>query len=120
MLSANYSPGYSGDIGIRLTAYKGLASGRKLGDEFLFKMRQTYGTEENTERYRRAGELGKKKGGYTASQIAIAWVLNRNYPICAVCGAHTIEGLRSCFAATAVEITQSEAAWLELKISHLD
>ena len=46
------------------------------GDAFTAKLIEVYGTQENLERLRRARELGERLGGYSAVQVALAWLLH--------------------------------------------
>jgi len=79
---------------------------------FAKRMLEVYGTEENQERLRRARELGEKKGGYSAVQVALSWVLHRPFPVVAIVGPHSREELSSCVEAAAMELTEAEARWL--------
>lgn len=81
-------------------------------DGFKKRMIEIYGTSDNFDRYRRAKELGEKKGGYTAPEIALAWVVNRPYPVAAVVGPHTLKNLKSCVKASTIALSESEMAYL--------
>jgi len=78
-------------------------------------MQRVYGTEENTERRRRAGELGERKGGYTATEIALAFLLHKPYPLVPVVGPRSRAELDSCLRATSLELSPAEAEWLALE-----
>jgi len=84
----------------------------KIEDDFQKRMIEVYGTEDNFMRLRRAQALGEKKGGYSAVEIALAWVLNRPYPVVAVVGPHSIENLTSCVRASSLGLSESEMKYL--------
>ncbi len=89
----------------------------KIEDGFTKRMIEIYGTDENFERLGRAKELGERKGGYSAVQVALAWVLRRPFSVVPVVGPHTKEELASCVAALSIELSESEAKWLNLENS---
>jgi aryl-alcohol dehydrogenase-like predicted oxidoreductase len=78
------------------------------------EVERVYSTPENWERRRRAQELGEQKG-YTANQIALAWVLHQPFPTYAIIGPHSVEELRSSVVALEVELTPKETRWLDLE-----
>lgn len=80
-------------------------------DGFTRRMVEVYGTDGNLERLRRAAEIGREKGGYSATQVALAWLLHRPFPVLPIVGVQTEAELRSCLEATSLELT---AADLEL------
>lgn len=69
-------------------------------------------SEENWARYDRAGELAEKKG-VSRIQIALAYVLNQAFPVCAIIGPQNREEMESCFAAERIVLTPEEIRWLE-------
>lgn len=83
-------------------------------DEFTRRMLTVYCTDENFERLRRAKYLGEQKGGYSAVQVALAWVLHKPFAVVPIVGPHTTEELTSCVEATSIKLTASEMAWLNL------
>lgn len=87
----------------------------KIEDGFTKRMIEVYCTEENFERLRRAKELGQKKGGYSAVQIALAWVLHRPFTVLPIVGPHTEEELASCVAVLSIKVTEPEIRWLNLE-----
>jgi aryl-alcohol dehydrogenase-like predicted oxidoreductase len=84
----------------------------KIENSFMKRMIEIYGTGDNFNRLRRAEELGNKKGGFTAPEISLAWVLNRPYPVAAMVGPHTAKNLKSCVKASLLELSESETAYL--------
>jgi len=99
---------------------RGFFTGRYSGSEapmdaFAQRMLQVYGSAENLERLRRAQELGKRKGGYSAVQVALAWLLYKPFPLIPVVGPHNEEELLSCVAATRLELSEDECRWLNLQ-----
>lgn len=81
---------------------------------FTARMVDVYCTDENFERLRRAKALGEAKGGRTPTEIALAWLLNKPFPVIPIVGPHSVAELESCFAATEIELTESERKWLDL------
>lgn len=84
-------------------------------DGFTSKMLKVYGTDENFERLARAKELGEKKGGYTAVEVALAWLLHKPFPLVPIVGPRTQEELASCVKATSLSLTELEIKWLSLE-----
>ncbi len=78
-------------------------------------MVEVYGTDDNLERLRRAQELGETKGGYSAIQIALAWLLHKALPLVPIVGARNQRELASCFQAVSIQLSPQEAAWLNLE-----
>ncbi len=83
-------------------------------DGFTRRMLEVYGTADNLERLRRARELGERKGGYSAVQVALAWLLHKPFPIIPIVGPHTLDELVSCVEATSLQLTDDECRWLNL------
>ncbi|MDP6040622.1 MAG: aldo/keto reductase [Candidatus Latescibacteria bacterium] len=83
-------------------------------DGFTARMVEVYGTDDNFERLRRAAELGERKGGYSATQIALAYLLYKPFPLVPIVGAHNKDELKSCFQAVSIQMTQQEIEWLNL------
>jgi aryl-alcohol dehydrogenase-like predicted oxidoreductase len=75
---------------------------------------RVYYNDGNWERKRRAAELGEKKGGYNANQIALAWVLHQPFPTYALFGPRTVEELKSSLTALEIDLTPEEVQWLNL------
>ncbi|WDI00484.1 aldo/keto reductase [Paenibacillus urinalis] len=69
--------------------------------------------DQNWERLSRAKQLAEDKG-VTVIQIALAYVLNQNYPTCALIGARNPAELASCDQGANVQLTQQEVEWLDL------
>ncbi len=84
-------------------------------DKFTTRMIEVYCTNDNFERLRRAQEFGKQKGGYSAVQIALAWLLHKPFPLIPIVGPHSKSELESCFQALALRLTELETAWLNLE-----
>jgi aryl-alcohol dehydrogenase-like predicted oxidoreductase len=93
-----------------------LASASSDLDSFTSRMAKVYATDENFERLARAKELGEKKGGYTAVEVALAWLLHKPFPIVPIVGPHTREELASCVKAISLSLTEWEIKWLDLKV----
>jgi aryl-alcohol dehydrogenase-like predicted oxidoreductase len=77
-------------------------------------MARVYDHPDNWERLRRAAELGQQKG-FTANQVALAWVLHEPFPTFPLIGPQTVEELKSSCAASDLTLTAAEARWLNLE-----
>ena len=75
---------------------------------------RTYYSEDNWERYRRAGDLAREKGR-TISQIALAWVLHQPLEVYALFGPASVSELDDSLGALEVELAPDELAWLNLE-----
>jgi aryl-alcohol dehydrogenase-like predicted oxidoreductase len=78
-------------------------------------MVRVYYTDENFERLRRATQLGQEKGGYSAVQVALAYVLHLPLPVVPIAGPLTTEEMASCLAALQIELSDAEVRWLNLE-----
>ena len=95
--------------------FTGRFSGEGVGtDPFSQRMVEVYGSPENAERLRRAADLGRRKGGYSATQMALAWLLHKPFPLVPVIGPHTEEELLACISATRLALDADECKWLNL------
>jgi len=81
-------------------------------DAFERRMAQVYCTPENLERRRRAEDLGERKGGYTATEVALAWVLHRPHTTVPVVGPRTPDEMDSCARALSLELSEEESRGL--------
>ena len=79
---------------------------------FVGRMMAVYGTNENFERLRRAEELGREKGGYSAVQVALAWLLHQPVTVVPIVGPQSANELVSCVDALSIELTASEVKHL--------
>ncbi|MFH1572021.1 MAG: aldo/keto reductase, partial [Gemmatimonadota bacterium] len=82
---------------------------------FAGRMQTVYGSVENWQRLERAAELGRRKGGYTATEVALAYLLHKPFPLVPVVGPRTPAELASCVRATELTLTRQELAWLNLE-----
>ena len=87
----------------------------EIRDGFTARMLEVYGTDGNFERLRRAAQLGESKGDYSATQVALAWLLHKHFPLAPLVGAHTEAELDSCIHALTIRLSPAETAWLDLK-----
>lgn len=80
-------------------------------------MVRVYYSGDNWERLNRASSLAADKGkGITANHIALAYVLNQPYPVCAVIGPERADELISSFEAPDICLTDEERLWLNLEL----
>ncbi|HZU20803.1 MAG TPA: aldo/keto reductase [Gaiellaceae bacterium] len=75
---------------------------------------RVYGGDRNHERLARARQLAERHDA-TPSQVALAWVLARPYPVHAIVGPRSVEELDECTAALQLELSPEELAWLDLR-----
>ena len=78
-------------------------------------MVRVYYNRDNFERLKRAQELGIKKG-FTAIQIALAYVMHQPYPTFPIVGPCTLEELDSSLGALKIELSSDEMRWLILEV----
>ena len=84
-------------------------------DGFSRRMLEVYATEDNVERLRRAERLGQERGGWSATEAALAWLLGQELPVVPIVGAHTVEEVASCVRATTLVLSADDLHWLNLK-----
>ena len=77
-------------------------------------MVRVYYNPENFEKLRRAQELGGKKG-FTAIQIALAYVMHQPYPTFPIVGPCTLAELDSSLEALKIRFSNDEMRWLNLE-----
>lgn len=82
---------------------------------FTQRMYTVYGSDANFERRRRAAELGAAKGGFTAIEVGLAYVLRKPLALAPVVGCHSVEELGSCLRAEGLDLTEEECRWLNLE-----
>ena len=82
-------------------------------DNYDARMMEVYGTDANFARLRRAQQLGKEKGGCSATQIALAWLLHQPLPPLPIVGPRLRDELISCLQAVALHLSAKETHWLE-------
>lgn len=73
-----------------------------------------YASEENFQRLDRARQLGERKG-LSASQVALAWVLNQPMNIFPLVGSRSVEEFKENLAVLDLALTPEEMAWLNLE-----
>ena len=84
-------------------------------EKFTHRMLKVYGSDENFDRLERARQLGAEKGGFSAVEVALAWLLHKPFPLVPVVGPRNPAELASCVRATALSLTQEEIEWLNLE-----
>ncbi len=82
---------------------------------FDTQMLRIYGSDENYRRYDRAKRLGAEKGGYTAVEVALAWLLHRDLAIIPVVGPKAPDEVRSCIKALSLDLTEEDVRHLDLR-----
>ena len=87
----------------------GFFAGRR--DELVDRV---YADERNLERLRRAHELGEREG-FSANEVALAWVLHQPFPTYAIIGPRSVPELHESVACLGVELTGDEVRWLDLE-----
>jgi len=76
---------------------------------------RVYGGQRNHERLTRARQLADRYDA-TPSQVALAWVLARPYPVYAIVGPRSLNELDECTDALQLDLSSEELAWLDLQI----
>lgn len=69
-------------------------------------------TPENTARAERAVALAEELGA-TPNQVALAWLMHQPFPAIPILGTSKVDHLQDALGATAVELTDQQAEWLE-------
>jgi aryl-alcohol dehydrogenase-like predicted oxidoreductase len=126
-----FGEGWHRDSGIPLLAWAPLARGffngvvtpamradRALTDppepNYISRMLKVFATDGNFERLERARALAERKG-CTATEIALAWLLHKPFPVVPIVGPRTPEELASCRRAQSIALTPEEIGWLEVR-----
>lgn len=73
-----------------------------------------WGAEDNFLRLDRVNELARRRG-LSPIAITLAWVLHQPFPTYALIGCRTVAETRSTWEGLAVELTEQERNWLDLK-----
>jgi len=76
-------------------------------------MHRVYDNPGNWERLQRAKQLGALRG-FSAIEVALAWVLNQPFPTFPIIGPTTVAELHSSLRALELELTPEELEWLDL------
>ena len=76
-------------------------------------MLEVYGSDANFARLERARRLGGEKGGYSATQVALAWLLYQPLPLIPITGPRNRDELASSFDALSLRLTPEETRWLD-------
>ena len=71
-------------------------------------MVRVYYNRDNFERLKRAQELGSREKGFSAIQIALAYVVHQPYPTLPIVGPCTLEELASSLEALKIELSNDE------------
>ena len=73
-------------------------------DQYDARMPEVYGSDANFA-LERARQLGREKGGYSATQVALAWLLHQPLPLVPIIGPRNREELAASFAALELRLT---------------
>jgi aryl-alcohol dehydrogenase-like predicted oxidoreductase len=90
------------------TQAQGFFAGRM--DEHVSRV---YDTPENRERLARAERLAAENGA-TPNQVALAWVLHREFPTYGLIGPRNVDELHESVGALELELTPDQVRWLDL------
>src|SRR3990172_7235156 len=104
--------------GFPMLAWASLAAGFMSGkfkpdDPSVNPVVQTYYSDGNFERVRRAQELGARKNA-TGLQIGLAFVLRQAFPVVALVGPTTVANLNETLGALEIELSSEEMEFLDL------
>lgn len=102
--------------GLALAAWsaqgRGFFSGRvHRGGAIDADLARVYGSDENFDRLDRATALATERG-YTANQVALAYVLAGDYPVMALITPKNPDQLRDSLRALEIELMPSDVEWL--------
>ncbi|MBL4811803.1 MAG: aldo/keto reductase [Rhodobacteraceae bacterium] len=78
-----------------------------------------FGSKDNEERRRRAGQLAEQTG-LSVHNIAAAWVLSQNFASYALIGPRSPGELASSLPALTLRLTEGQVAWLNLQAASPD
>lgn len=84
------------------------------GDNAPQDIKDAFFTEENFERLNRAKILGEEKG-VPSINIALAYVLDQDFDVCAIIGSRDRKEFDSCLEALKIKLTQKEIDYLCMK-----
>jgi aryl-alcohol dehydrogenase-like predicted oxidoreductase len=84
--------------------------------DFERSVLQTYGSDENVERLRRAETLAAERG-VTVPQIALAFILEQQLDVYAVSACKTPDEFAANASALDISLSQAELDWLDLLAS---
>ncbi len=105
---------FYGHTMLPLFAWAALAGGFfRDGPQPDLDVERVYASPENRERSLRASQLSEAMG-LTRSQIALAWVLNQDFPTFAIVATQRVGHLRQLAAASDVVLSARQVAWLDL------
>ena len=82
-------------------------------DQLDARALEVYGSDANFARLERARRLGRDKGGYSATQVALAWLLHQPLPLLPIIGPRNRDELAASFAALSLRLTPEETRWLD-------
>ncbi len=82
-------------------------------DELDARVLEVYGSDANFARLERARRLGRDKGGYSATQVALAWLLHQPLPLLPIIGPRDRDELAASFDALSLRLTPEETRWLD-------
>ncbi len=77
------------------------------------KLKECFFSKENLERKERAKKLSRKLG-CSVNDIALAWVINQNFPSYAIIGPKNTSHLGESFKCFSISLSPSEIKWLNL------
>lgn len=105
------------ESGLPVLAWSSLGRGfLKYGtpeDESRPDLVRTFYSPENFEKLRRAEELGKRHGR-TKAEIALAYVMEQDFPSVALVGPGSAAHAKECASVADLQLTKEELAWLDL------
>ncbi len=83
------------------------------GDGNTSDAARTYYSDRNWERLARAKEIGEAKG-FSANNVALAYVLRQPFPVFPLIGPRTVEELESSLPALDIQLTDYDILYLEV------
>ncbi|MFQ3548328.1 MAG: aldo/keto reductase [Armatimonadota bacterium] len=99
---------------VPVMAWSSLARGFFARGDSDESLRQSWFSEENFHKLERARTLAEKKGT-DVNAVALAWVLNQDFPVYALFGPADIFEMKKSFEAFNVILSEDEMKWLNLE-----
>ncbi|RUS22126.1 NADP-dependent oxidoreductase domain-containing protein [Endogone sp. FLAS-F59071] len=92
----------------------GRARREEMGLDVSDNLIRGFYSEENFAKLERIQRIAKEKG-VLPTQVAVAWLLRRSFPVFAIVGPRRLDQWRETLATLSVELSEDECKWLSLE-----